>query len=126
MTPEEKIVSAAVVWYTSCGPLGPVATDGTPLGDLADAVDEFLDAQKPRQLTWGQVPAGWSVLAPDGRWYEVTATHRTGTQQHVTLKNIGPHPRDPQGPVTARPGAGGATDAALSALGYPEILEDGP
>ena|SRR6186713_258448 len=80
-----------------------------------------------RPLTWGTVPAGWYVKAPDGQWYGITATHyrETTGQQYVTMGALGTWTRDPQGPVTACPGPPNATDAAIEALGFPRVLEDG-
>lgn len=80
-----------------------------------------------RQLTWGTVPAGWYVRTPHGEWMLITATHKWGGtgEQHVTMGSVGTWPRDPNGPVTACPGPSNATDAAIEALGFPRILEDG-
>lgn len=84
-----------------------------------------------RQMTWGTVPAGWYVQVPrTGEWYQVTQTRMrdAGIGQEVTMLIAGQrftHPRDPNGTVTACPGPPNATDAAIEALGFPEILEDG-
>lgn len=83
-----------------------------------------------RPMTWGTVPAGWYVQVPrTGEWFPVTrtCTPRPGVKE-VTIDMSGEpftHPRDPQGSVTACPGPPNATDAAIEALGFPEILEDG-
>lgn len=84
---------------------------------------QYADRTVP--LTWGQVPAGWEVLAPNGQWYAVERTWRTagGTQAVIMLGKT--WQRDPAGPVTARPGVPDATDVAIAALGYPDVLEDG-
>lgn len=124
--PEDAVVAAAVAWVNT----PPPARVGDVVRELQDAVEALLASRQPRQLTWAQVPAGWSVLAPDGRWYQVTGTrctvHAGRVSQMVTMAGIGEHPRDPQGPVTARPTwALNAVDAAIEALGYPAILEDG-
>jgi hypothetical protein len=78
-----------------------------------------------RLLTWGTVPAGWYVKAPDGKWFRVVSTYVTRAKQLVTLADAGSWHRDPHGPVTACPGPSNATDSAIEALGFPQILEDG-
>jgi hypothetical protein len=85
--------------------------------------------EQARPMTWGTVPAGWYVQAPDGRWYRVVQTMSpVHTMQRVTLDIAGTHrewDRAAAGPVTACPGPPNVTDDALKVLGYPEILEDG-
>lgn len=120
-----RVVAAAVEWHNACGPYGPADCADTPMGTLADAVEAFQAACAPVSLAWGQVPAGWEVLAPNGQWYAVDRTWRTagGTQAVIMLGKT--WQRDPDGPVTARPGVPDATDVAIAALGYPDVLEDG-
>ena len=119
-----RVLLAAVQWYDANPPgLGEVFND--ELRPLRNAVEAFRAACQPRALTWGQVPAGWEVRAPDGRWYAVERTWRTatGTQGVIMLGKT--WQRDPTGPVMARPGAPNPTDVALAALGWPQVLEDG-
>lgn len=80
-----------------------------------------------RPMTWGTVPAGWYVRAPGGEWFRVVSSHMNENrgEQFVTLDGAGSWHRAPDGPVTACPGARTATDAAIAALGFPGILEDG-
>lgn len=117
-----RVLAAAAEWRE-----GTFATSDLPRLDLAlcDAVDAFQAACGPRPLTWGTVPAGWEVQAPDGKWYRVTATGAAGRAgwQRVVLE-VGTWDRAADGPVTARPSATNPTDVALAALGFPEILED--
>lgn len=128
ITPEDAVVAAAVAW-SQANPPGLAEIFSDELQPLRDAVAALLAAREPRPLTWGQVPAGWEVQAPDGQWYRVTHTYQRGLSmpkgQRVTLEGLGAWDRDPAGPVTARPGASNPTDAAIAAFGYPEILEDG-
>ena len=100
-------------------------TPGSSLQPLQDAVEAFQAACQPRPLTWGQVPTGWEVQAPDGRWYAVEATRQTGHGTQAVMMLGKTWSRDPTGPVTARPGVPNPTDDALAALGWPQVLEDG-
>lgn len=117
-----RVLAAAVDWRR--GHFSDSETSAPDEMDLCAAVDAFQAACEPRSLTWGTVPAGWEVRAPDGRWYRVIATHRADPWQMVTMDGIDARRRDPEGPVTARPSATNPTDVALAALGFPEILED--
>lgn len=103
---------------------GRKITPDSPLRPLQDAVEAFQAACGPVPLTWGQVPTGWEVQAPDGKWYRVEATGRVGAGQLVHF-SFGAWKRDPAGPVTARPGIPDYTDVAIAVLGYPQVLEDG-
>lgn len=98
-------------------------TEEHPIPDLEPPGPRTAQA---RQLTWGQVPAGWYVQAPGGKWYEVTSTRQTpGHGAQIVNMAGGTFSRDPVGLVTACPGPPNATDAAIEALGYPQVLEDG-
>jgi hypothetical protein len=133
MTDEERaVIDAALEWY-SVSPRGDGDTEG-----IRYAVGALLALREPpgprtelaRELTWGQVPAGWYVQAPLGDWYRVIGSARRGDRQLVTLDIGGPRraeawPRDPAGTVTACPGPPNATDDAIEALGFPDVLEDG-
>lgn len=128
-----RVVAAAVEWLegwkvqqsTVPGGASDRITPGSLLRPLQDAVEAFQAACAPVPLTWGQVPAGWEVLAPNGQWYAVEATRRTGHGTQAVMMLGKTWSRDPAGPVTARPGAVDATDVAIAALGYPDVLEDG-
>jgi len=112
--------------------------DGLPVMRLTVGIETAIveyaapgpRTDQARPMTWGTVPAGWYVQVPrTGEWFEVTqtCTPRPGVKE-VTIDMSGDpftHPRDPQGPVTACPGPPNATDTAIEALGFPEILEDG-
>lgn len=79
-----------------------------------------------RWMTWGHVPAGWYVQTPRGAWLEVIATHYDdSTGRQWVTHDSGEWARDPAGAVTACPGTPSPTDAAIAALGYPLIIEDG-
>ena len=116
-----RVLAAAVQWYDAGRDAGRHTREGT----LASAVEAFQAACQPRALTWGQVPAGWEVRAPDGRWYALERTWRTATGTQAVIMLGRTWQRDPAGPVTARPGAPNPTDVALAALGWPQVLEDG-
>lgn len=119
---EQAVIDAAKAWVETHPPgLADIFSD--ELQPLRDAVAALTPPPvREHALTWGQVPAGWEVLAPDGKWYRVEATNRgpvTG-KQYITM--LGKQwPRDPKAPVTARGSA-----PAIEALGFPEVLEDGP
>jgi hypothetical protein len=131
-TPEEQaVIEAALEWY-AVSPVG----DGDTAGILHEVKLLIASRQPPgprtdqaRPMTWGTVPAGWYVKAPDGQWYRVVLTMAGHPgQQHVTLDIGGADhewSRKAQIPVTACPGPPNATDAAIEALGFPQILEDG-
>ena len=129
---QRAIVAAAVAWYREHEQGEEIFSD--ELDPLRDAVRAHLRQQAPPRepvpLTWGQVPAGWEVLAPDGKWYRVEATRCDGMPGTVGVQTVTmlgkTWKRDPAAPVTARPGEANATDAAIAALGYPQVLEDGP
>lgn len=132
-TPEERAVVAAARAYVNAPP-EPAHEDPEASGwsamiqglyyGLAAAV-RALDPPPiaQRDLTWGQVPAGWEVRAPDGKWYRVEATRQTsGHDAQIVTMAGGTWSRDPAGPVTAR---GIDPHGAFEALGWPEVLEDG-
>lgn len=142
MTEEQRaVVAAAVAWYRACGEWGPIDQhEDSPLGTLAAlalAVETHLERQEPkgprpelvRPLTWGTVPAGWYVQTPGGDWMLITHTATAGGDtQHVTMDVAGhaaTFPRTAGASVIACPGPLTSTDAALSALGFPRVLEDG-
>lgn len=120
-----RVLAAAVDWRR--GHFSDSETSAPDEMDLCAAVDAFQAACEPHPLTWGTVPAGWEVQAPDGKWYRLDGTRyseHTGMQMVTMLgKEWSRLPRDP---VTARPAHPDATDAAIAALGFPEILEDRP
>lgn len=120
-----RVLAAAIEWCEA-NPSGFGEIFSDELRPLREAVANFQAACKPRPLSWGQVPAGWEVQAPDGKWYRVDRTKllHPGVQLVTMLGKE--WTRDPNGPVTARPGVPNPTDAALAALGWPEVLEDGP
>jgi hypothetical protein len=79
---------------------------------------------EPYPATWGTVPAGYFVIAPDGTAYEVRETRATGDQQMVTLPQ-GTWARPATGPVTVRRGSKFSEVAeALAALGGGRIMKD--
>lgn len=126
-----RVLTAAVVWLEGWKAQYPdephrKITPDSPLRPLQDAVEAFLAAHGPRALTWGQVPAGWEVQAPDGQWYRLETTRYSDHARKQMITMLGKEwSRDPAGPVTARPGVPNPTDAALAALGWPQVLEDG-
>lgn len=117
-----------------------VEVDGDAVGrvlvEITTSVVDYVDAvNKPRGFTitrtWGTVPSGWFVQAPNG-WYEVVTSTRDGDRQMVTLDvggQQGTWPRDPDAEVKVRRGtlADETMDAAVDALGPgTEILKDTP
>jgi hypothetical protein len=83
-----------------------------------------------RERPWSQVPAGWEVLAPSGRWYLVMATKQDDdVSQRVTLRSEDGKQVDTVRlrlkTVTCRPHLGGPVDDALNAFGDAvQIIED--
>ena len=127
-----RVVAAAVAWLETWKSELPddekdkKITPASILRPLQDAVEAFQAACAPMPLTWGQVPAGWEVLAPNGQWYTVVGTRYVAATGMQMVTMLGKEwARDPDGPVTARPGVPDATDVAIAALGYPDVLEDG-
>ena len=116
------VVNAARAWARADDP----AELDDALADAVAALNKALAVPESRQLTWGTVPAGWSVLAPDGQWYRIESTKRSKLAGRQVVTMIGRmFTRDPDGAVTARPAsAGDEMDQALENLGWPAILED--
>jgi hypothetical protein len=132
----DELLAAAVAWYQSKSNRVDEVDCENDLYRAVAAYQAKIESMEPpgpradqaRPMTWSTVPAGWYVKAPDGRWYEVIATRSMSSSQLVTMSIAGRHlanGRDPEGPVTACPGPPNATDAAIEALGFPQILEDG-
>jgi len=79
---------------------------------------------EPYHATWGTVPAGYFVIAPNGEWYEVLETRAAGNQQIVTLP-LGTWARRADGRVTACRGSKFSEVAdALEVLGGGRIMQD--
>ena len=114
------VLDAAIEWYRTSS-----SGDGDTEG-IRQATAALQAARGPHALTWGQVPAGWEVQAPNGQWYRMEATRYSDHARKQMVTMLGKEwSRDPASPVTARPGVPNPTDAALAALGWPQVLEDG-
>lgn len=83
--------------------------------------------------TWGTVPVGWFVLAPDHSELEVVASEPGMRHQYVTLARdgvrVGAWPRDPAGRVLARRGSAvsetlNAVDTIVAAFPGAHVIED--
>jgi hypothetical protein len=128
---EQRIIDEAVAWCKA-NPPGTAEVFLDELEPLRRAVDAYQSARPtnepmtdmPMKLTWGQVPAGWFIQAPNNAWMEVLSSRRVGPLQAVAFKSLEKSFKASD-PVRVCPGS---TFMHLPhvALGFPDVLDDPP
>ena len=86
-----RVLAAAVAWYEN----DEVAKIVDLENGIFRAVEQFKEACGPRSLTWGTVPAGWEVQAPDGQWYRLGGTRYVAATGMQMVDMFGQRPLVP-------------------------------